>query len=280
MVTFSIWPVLDRHLAWMALRGLSETYRYHRSATIRMIRSQLGIDPLTSNARDLAKWQLTRKVTAATMRTQVTHLIEYARWGVTEQLCGPDLISRLVVPKTARRLPRPCGEDDLSRALSSAPHDVRLMMVLAAWEGLRCSEVAKIDADDVMIHGKPPALLVHGKGSRDRILPLSDAVVAEIRWYGLPKRGPLFPRRDGLPGHNRPQRISQLIGDHLRSEGWTFTAHQMRHRALTQLYQDTHDLRLCQEIAGHARPTTTAGYAAYAHQDAAAALQRLGGTLR
>ena len=112
----------------------------------------------------------------------------------------------------------------------------------------------------------PPVLLVAAdatKGHRERIVPLSDFVVAELRTAGLPRGGWVFPRYDGGAGPNAPWVISHTANDHLRACGAQVTLHQLRHRFGTQAYRACHDLRTVQELLGHADPATTAGYAAY-----------------
>jgi hypothetical protein len=94
-------------------------------------------------------------------------------------------------------------------------------------------------------------------------------VLAELRRTRLPKRGYLFLRRDGERGPNTPSMLSELANDHLHACGIPATLHQLRHRFGSRAYQGSHDLRLVQELLGHASPEMTAGYAAY---DNAAAL--------
>ncbi len=104
-------------------------------------------------------------------------------------------------------------------------------------------------------------------------------MLAEIRRYGLPHNGPVFPRRDGQHGHNTAQRISSIVGEYLRDNQFGFTLHQARHRFATDVYRDTRDLRLVQELMGHASVQTTSGYTAYAARDAVDAVRRISHSL-
>jgi integrase/recombinase XerC len=57
--------------------------------------------------------------------------------------------------------------------------------------------------------------------------------------------------------------------------GINATAHQLRHWIGTEIYSATHDIRVTQELLGHSDPSTTAGYIAYSHVAAAAAVGSL-----
>lgn len=91
----------------------------------------------------------------------------------------------------------------------------------------------------------------------------------------LPRSGWLFPRRDGQPGPVPPHLVSHLVAAHLHDLGLPWTCHQLRHRFATRLYGVGKDLRLTQELMGHSSPVTTAGYAAWAREDAAQAVDAI-----
>jgi integrase len=105
-------------------------------------------------------------------------------------------------------------------------------------------------------------------------VPLSPAVLAEIGRYGPRRSGPVFPRGDGQHGHNTAQRVSAIVGGWLRENRFGFTLHQCRHRFATDVYRDTRDLRLVQDLMGHARPESTAIYTVYAVRAAKDAVDR------
>lgn len=176
-------------------------------------------------------------------------------------------------PKVPRSIPRPIPELDLYRALELADPRVALMITLENYAGLRRAEVAGIDRADIRDADDPPTLLVHGKGAKERLVPIGPDVAAALARYGIPERGPLFPSRRGGP--LSPHTVGLLVSGHLRATGFDGTGHQGRHRFITQLYRETLDLRLCQEMAGHADPATTAGYAAFSPDKAAHAIARL-----
>ena len=93
--------------------------------------------------------------------------------------------------------------------------------------------------------------------------------------YGLPKTGWVFRRHDDSPGPNRPWTISHLSNIFLHEQGISATLHQLRHRFGTATYQARRDLRMVQELLGHASPATTAPYAAYDASDAVEVVEGL-----
>ena len=85
----------------------------------------------------------------------------------------------------------------------------------------------------------------------------------------------MFRRHDGQSGPNTPHTVSRLSNEHLHACGLPATLHQLRHRFGTETYRYKRDLRMVQDLLGHADPATTAGYAAYLNVDAAAAVEHL-----
>jgi integrase/recombinase XerC len=177
-------------------------------------------------------------------------------------------------PKLPRRVPRPAVDAELLQAITTAPRRVRLMLVLAGFEGLRAIELARLDRADILDTAQPPVMILRGKGARERVVPLSAPVLAEIRRYQPPHNGPVFERGDGQHGHNTGSRISQIVSEYLRDNRFTFTLHQARHRFATSVYRDTRDLRLVQELLGHSSPQSTAIYTAFASRAAEDAVRR------
>ncbi len=170
----------------------------------------------------------------------------------------------------ARALPRPAPDDAVRAALAAADDRVRLALYLAVFAGLRRAEIAAVHTRDI----EDQALHVHGKGGHERLVPLHPelraALRAELRRRreGVPGtgwgRGPvkpggwLFPS-DVADEHLTAHHLGKLIAAAL-PDGWT--THTLRHRFATKAYRTGRDLRAVQELLGHAKPETTAIYAA------------------
>jgi integrase/recombinase XerC len=266
------------HLEHLRLRGLAPATVYERRKALARMQAVIPVPLLEASEADLMAWRAGLKLSDYATSAYVSHAKEFYRWAAAQGLIGHSPAERLPVPPRRRGLPRPVAEDDLFAALEQAPPRVRPLLVLAAWCGLRARELALLRREDILDHAVPPVLVVSrqaGKGRRERIVPLSGFVLAELAAAGLPSHGWVFPRLDGQSGHLAPWRVSQLAAEALHRAGIAATLHQLRHRYGSQIYHLTHDLRLTQELLGHATPATTAIYAAWDKAAAVAAAETL-----
>lgn len=257
---------LAHHLERLRLAGRTPTTITQRRNTLRRYARHLPCDPLRATPADLDRWQTTTLagLSPVTRACDVGHVSRFYRWCVGEGILTPAngarLESRLIRPSLPRRLPRPIAEDTLDMLVLDAPDRLRPWFVLAGWAGLRAGEVARATRVDVQDQAESPVMRVHGKGGKERIVPLSPFVLAELHRHGLPTRGPLF-RRPSDGRQESPQRVSQLANIYMREQGVTDnTFHGLRHRFATALYDSCGDLRVVQEVLGHATPAITALY--------------------
>jgi len=256
---------LQEHVETLRLRNLAETTIRERRYAIRSLERYLqghGTALLEADEMVLDAWQRSRqRVTPSSRRNGVTHVQQFYGWAVDAGRITRNPSSRLVLPKSPQRLPRPIDRTELAMALANAPTRIRPWLLLACWAGLRASEIAFLSRQDVMETAEPPVLLVHGKGGKQRVVPLSAQLLAELP---LPRSGPLWRRHNGKPmGRSGPSIVSDQCNRYLHGVGVTASLHQLRHRFATDVYATSgHDLRLVQELLGHANPATTSGYAA------------------
>ena len=191
---------------------------------------------------------------------------------MAEDLAEVDPTARIVRPKQRRVLPRPIGDEDLELAIRTAPAQMRAILTLGAFAGLRVQEIAGLDRDDVL-EAKGLIRVRRGKGAKERIVPLHPDVLAALRCLPMPRTGAIFVRPRG--GRFTGNRLSVVVSAYLSEHGIDVTAHQLRHWFATETYSASHDIRVVQELLGHSDPSTTAGYIAYSHVDAAAAVAAL-----
>ena len=155
-------------------------------------------------------------------------------------------LPRVRVP---RGRPRPAPETVILDALERAEERTRLMIELGALAGLRASEISQVHRRDF----EDGILLVHGKGGKDRHVPIpSGHLAAALR--AAP--GWLFPneQRGGhLTGGYVSKVLSGALGEH-------YTGHQLRHRFGTKVFAVTRDLLAVSELLGHASTETTRIY--------------------
>ena len=138
--------------------------------------------------------------------------------------------------------------------------------------GLRCQEIAGIRREDVL-DSEGSLRVVKGKGGVERILPLHPAVAAALSALPMPRSGWMFTRPQG--GAFTGPSLSQDFNRFLRSAGVTGSAHTLRHWFGTNLYKQSHDIRLTQEMLGHANIVTTAIYTAFDHRAATEAVSAI-----
>ncbi|MGV9183750.1 tyrosine-type recombinase/integrase [Arcanobacterium canis] len=158
------------------------------------------------------------------------------------------------VPATPPK-PRPTPDIAYRRALKDADEDLVLMLRLGAEAGLRRGEVALLHSRDVVEDLNGISLLVHGKGGKERIVPLNAALGRLVVLRSQEMRGWFFPGR--IDGHISAawvgKRISRLLPDGIGM-------HTLRHRFATRTWSATHDLLSVQQLLGHASPATTQLY--------------------
>lgn len=219
---------------------------------------------------DVERWLDSRpKLSAKSRYTEISHVAAFFKWAIREEHLEVDPTVRITRPKVKQGLPRPIATEDLRRAIEQAPTaELAAMLYLAAYGGLRCAEISQMNADDLLENHSPPVMIVHGKGSKDRIVPIHPDVPGHLRRHGLPLRGPLFPNRP-------PWRVSHMIRAHLLACGIQASAHQLRHWFATECYGLCGDLRLTQELLGHASPATTAIYTKWSQAKAMTVVAQL-----
>lgn len=175
-------------------------------------------------------------------------LVGFFNWAHAEGLTDTNPAARLDRVSVPAGVPRPTPEEIVARAIETSAPRVRAMIMLGAYAGLRCIEIAPVHSRDWDGDG----LYVTGKGGRQRYVPV---VREDLRAVLHQADGYLFPGR--IEGHLSAGYVGKLIGWAL-PEGWT--AHTLRHRCATRMFAGTHDLLAVGAVLGHARPETTKRY--------------------
>jgi len=210
----------------------------------------------------------------ATRARRVAALRMFFRYLAKEGRVKVDLGEKLKTPKAPRRLPRILSVDE-AFALVNAPKEEKLLQFRdkAMWEmlyggGFRVSELCGLDVSGVdMAQG---VVRVLGKGNKERLCPIHrPALVALQNW--LVQRGQLLERRkknsSALFLNHRGGRLSvrsvhRLLHAYLLRLGLHagLSPHSLRHTYATHLLAGGADIRVIQELLGHASLSTTQRY--------------------
>lgn len=184
-------------------------------------------------------------------------LTSYHRFLARTGLRDDDPTLQLDRPRLPRAVPRPSSTDALTILLASRmTWRARSMVLVAAYQAMRCMEVAQIHGED--IDRDAGLIRVTGKGGHIRVLPLHP-IVADLAAV-MPARGWWFPSpvKRGRPVAARA--VSTTVGRAMRRAGVRGTAHSLRHWSATTMLEEGADIRQVQELLGHASLSTTAGY--------------------
>lgn len=256
---------------------MSDGTRYKRRNTLRRFQGLLAGRPLLeATTKDVEAYLDATKRAGCEARTRASYLADlrsFYGWAVDAGLIEASPALSVRRPRSPRTLPRPTPTAQLQLALSEAGPMVRCWLTLAAYGGLRCMEIAGLDRQDVLV--EQGLIRIYGKGSKERLVPLHPATLAALRALPMPASGPLFRRARCLDRYPAWQ-LSQELNAYLHGLGIAHTAHSLRHWFGSELYRQTRDLRLVQDLLGHESPTTTAIYTAWDREGANDAVLALG----
>lgn len=201
---------------------------------------------------------------------RINSLRAFFKWLCDEELIDSNPMSRIKVPRQDKKLPTYFRPDELSRFLSAPtlnhPLDKAVIYVLVN-TGLRRQEVINLTLQDIDLTSRILNVR-HGKGGKDRVIPLNDIVISALLEY-LKVR----PDTDsdalfiGMRSARVPigvQYMHRLFHRCLDESGIRrsgLTLHKLRHTFATRLLERGADLRTLQELLGHDDLNTTQIYA-------------------
>jgi site-specific recombinase XerD len=222
----------------------------------------------------------TRSLSMATLHRRRTSVRQFATWCLMRRLVAEDPMKDAPRIRRPRRLPRPLPPDvhEWIDRLELGPVD-RVLRALLFQAGLRVAEVCGLTLDHVRLgrHDHEGELLILGKGSKERVVPLTVELWRQLHAFlkDAPidrTRSPLFAQRDGRAWSEkmvqaRVKEWGRRATLAARQAGVVIdtgrvTAHRFRHTFATELLERGADLRQVQELLGHESMDTTAIYTA------------------
>lgn len=261
--------IIDEHCKHLQRRGLAPATIAIRRRRLGILEAHVGIMPATPEA--IEAMLDGRNLGVKARYDWLSHLGQFYRWAIDWGHLTTDPTAKVARPRQRRNLPRPIDTGDLVLALQMATPTMRAWLSLMAFSGLRCMEVAGLDVDDLL--WDDGLIRIHGKGGKERLVPMHPDVAAALRSITRPKRGALFRRPHG--GRFPAAQVSREVATFLDDLGIAATAHQIRHWFGTHTYRVSRDLRVVQELMGHSSPTTTSVYADWSREEAARTIAQL-----
>jgi integrase/recombinase XerD len=274
IATFLDTCAVERQLSQNTLQA----YGYDLADFAGWLRGQGELTAITTEQlRDYLDYMMNeRKLSASTVRRRIACLRAFFRH---LEECGampdPFVGWRLKLPRR-KRLPRALSRDETTlllaptRAIGAAKASVSALPLcteirLMISTGIRVGELCKIDSGDVSSDGA--SLRIHGKGSRDRVVYVTNpALRSELSKLAVLRQrlsggdGPLFINRNGekLRPHSFRSKLRSFAGHAgLRRR---VTPHMLRHTAATLLIESGVDIRIVQRLLGHSSIATTEIY--------------------
>jgi integrase/recombinase XerD len=200
------------------------------------------------------------------------------RFAAAEGLADLDVARAVRPPTPGRRLPKSLTIDQVLALLEGAGGDSaadgpltlrnRALLELLYSTGARISEAVGLDVDDIDTHAR--SVLLRGKGGKQRLVPIGRPAVQALDAYLVRGRPELTRRGRGTPaiflnvrgGRLSRQSAWQVLQDAAERAGITsgVSPHMLRHSFATHLLEGGADVRVVQELLGHASVTTTQIY--------------------
>jgi integrase/recombinase XerD len=254
---------LRRYVAFLDTRGVHEPTMIGEDDVGAFLRSLREGD---SEHRSLGASSAARAVVAVRGLHRFLH-----REGVSEM----DPAGQVRPPTPPRRLPKAISLDQVEKLLAAATADGaplalrdRALLEVLYGTGARISEAVGLDRDDIDLEGG--TVLLRGKGGRQRIVPMGSYARQAVDAYLVRSRPQL-----AATGPSTPALFLNARGGRLsRQSAWTvlrtvadraqvsthISPHTLRHSFATHLLDGGADVRVVQELLGHASVTTTQIY--------------------
>ncbi|MDS2172540.1 tyrosine-type recombinase/integrase [Nesterenkonia sp. CL21] len=244
--------------SWLKVAGRAEsTVKLRGSQVRRLGRAFPHLTPWELDNETLVRWIATQNWDSDTLRGHRAAFRSFYAWARATGRCDTDPAAGLPPSRAKTVRPRPAPDGVVQDALNHAGERERVMIMCAAFAGMRACEIARIHESDIFVDVDGWSLIAHGKGQKDRVIPLTQDLALVLKRYCHEHGGYAFPGR--IDGHLSPKRVSELLSEVL---GDSWTGHTLRHRFASRAYAETRDIRAVQELLGHASATTTQRYAA------------------
>jgi integrase/recombinase XerD len=215
----------------------------------------------------------TKRLSGESVYLEIAALRAFYKFAENEKLLPANLAENLSLPRRWKRLPKALSHDEINRLLlpesPATPQNLcdQAILELAYASGLRLSELKNLRLEQ--LHTDAGFINVIGKGNKERVVPVGRKAIEALHRYleaGRPKLvtpkspGNVFLSRRGTPF--AAVTLWLRIKNRVRRTGVerNITPHMLRHSFATHLLEHGADLRVIQELLGHANISTTEVY--------------------
>lgn len=250
--------LIETHLTAMAAEGAALSTRKDRGRCLRRLHDDLPFGIAAATTEQIQAWLSYEQWSRWTRRTYANHLFGFYAWLVDEGYLPEDPTAGMASPKAPKCMPRPASDEQLAIALT-APEPLRTAVLLAAYAGLRRSEIVGVDRDHV---SQDTIYIPNAKGGDPQTVATHPVVWEHIQ---ARPRGPLITDVEGT--RLTANQLSSLALRWFRLLGLpAFGLHRFRHWYGTMIQREHHDLLITQQALRHASVVSTQGYALVASQ--------------
>lgn len=210
-----------------------------------------------------------------TLARKISCIREFYKFLQSEKIIKENPASRIRVPKIGKTLPFFLTGKEINKICNSSEKKdlswlrMRAMIKLMCSSGLRVSEVVALPENAINYELKQ--MLIYGKGSKERVVPVTNEVIKDVLEYTemrdklLNKKTSkwLFPSLKSLSGHITRAGFFKSLKKMATDAGLDVTKihpHVLRHSFATQLVNSSVDLRSIQKLLGHENISTTEIY--------------------
>jgi len=214
-----------------------------------------------------------RRLSGESVYLEIAALRAFYRFCENEKILPRNVAENLSLPKRWKRLPKALSDTEINKLLApetpATPHTLcdQAVLELAYASGLRLSELKNLRLEQ--LHLEAGFINVIGKGNKERVVPVGRQAVEALNRYleaGRPKlvtpKSPanVFLNRRGTPFASVTLwlRVKNRVAR--AGFGRNITPHMLRHSFATHLLEHGADLRVIQELLGHANISTTEVY--------------------
>jgi integrase/recombinase XerC len=266
---------IDDYLLTLAAAGYRATTLETRRANLNTMARGLGCAPDAVTGELLVGWFGTQHWEPETRKGYRSAARGFFTWAYRTGRAPAYISDDLPKPRPPHAVPRPVPDDALAAALAVADARTTLMLRLAAQAGLRRAEVSQVHTRDLVETVDGAQLLVHGKGGKERVVPISAGLAVLIRRgavghtpelgaLGFGADGWLFPEGGsgyvrGGGRHISPEWVGTVVS---RALPTGYSMHKLRHAYASRVFRGSRNLRAVQTLLGHASIATTERYVA------------------